>query len=153
MGKKSKVNTDEYEEASNHWFDDLPPLEESKPIPSPSTESTTKQLKLKERGKELLDQLANSRSKKNLSSDEKWMQRISSSGTTSDKIAAAVILIKEQPMSNLKSLQSLIAQSKKKGGKSNVPVVENLSELFVEDLLPPDRGLLYVFFLFCYFFL
>lgn len=142
MGKKHADSTsDLFEDESFHWYDSIPPIEIPKEKPDKSLKDTAKQLKLKERGKELLEKLAETHLKKNVSSEEKWMQKISSSGTTSDKIAASVIMIKEHPLSSLKTLQSMINQSKKKGGKANVPVIENLREIFIEGLLPPNRKL------------
>merc|ERR1712137_540901 len=131
-----------FEEPELLWFDAIPELEyKEKHRPSKSAESTAKQLRLKERGQSLLEQLASNAKDRSLSSDEKWMQKISSRGTTSDKLAAGLLLIKEHPPSQLKTLQGLIAQAKKKGGKSNVVVIESLKDLFLESLLPSDRPL------------
>ena len=143
MGFKKK-EADEWDEPGVMWYEASPELKmEGEKPPSKTKESTEKQLKLKERGRDLLEQLGDSKSR-GLHADEKWMQKISSSGTTSDKLAAGVILIKEHPLSNLKALHSLITQAKKKGGKANVPVIESLRDLFLESLLPADRQLKYV---------
>lgn len=144
MGKSKSANNDfssMYEDESTHWYDAIPTIDVPKEKPEKSLKDTAKQIKLKERGKDLLEKLAQTSKKNNTSSDERWMQKITSSGTTSDKIAASVIMIKEHPISSLKTLQSLINQSKKKGGKSNVPVIENLRDIFIDSLLPPNRPL------------
>ena len=68
-------------------------------------------------------------------------------GTAADKIAAATVLVQEDPVANLRSLETLLALVEKarvKGGKRGATqAVASLQELFRDALLPPDRKLRY----------
>ena len=81
------------------------------------------------------------------SADTRWLSAVRASGTAADKIAAATVLAQEDPVANLKSLESLLSLLEKarvKGGKRGaVQAVAALQELFRDALLPPDRKLKY----------
>ena len=81
------------------------------------------------------------------SADSKWLKLVRTSGTAADKIAAATVLAQEDPVANMKSLETLLALLEKarvKGGKRGaVQAVQALQELFRDALLPPDRKLRY----------
>ena len=136
-GKREQDYEDESEVV--HWYETAP---DSLPSDVESKEEVD-QFKLKQRGQELLEKLGDSQSKKNAYSEENWMHKISKAGTTKDKLTAGTILIKEKPLSNIRTLTTLIAQAKKKAGRANIPVVETLKDLFLLDLLPPERKLKY----------
>ena len=73
------------------------------------------------------------------SADSKWLKLVRTSGTAADKIAAATVLAQEDPVANMKSLETLLALLEKarvKGGKRGaVQAVQALQELF-RDALP-----------------
>ena len=81
------------------------------------------------------------------SAETKWLKLVRTQGTAADKIAAATVLAQEDPVANLKSLESLLALLEKarvKGGKRGaVQAIAALQELFRDALLPPDRKLRY----------
>ena len=81
------------------------------------------------------------------SADTRWLSSVRASGTAADKIAAATVLAQEDPVANLKSLESLLSLLEKarvKGGKRGaVQAVAALQELFRDALLHPDRKLKY----------
>eukprot|EP00899_Mesostigma_viride_P015893 jgi/Mesvir1/24304/Mv10992-RA.3 len=73
--------------------------------------------------------------------DMEWLRAIRSSGTSSDKVAALTVLIQEDPVANLKSLDSLLGLVSNKGGKRQaVTAIDAIKELFTSCLLP-DRKL------------
>lgn len=100
---------------------------------------------LKDEAKKLLDAetLAfNTRNAKaNKSSDYQWIKTVLSKGTASDKVAAYTVLIQDNPIYNLKTIQDLVGMVKV--GKKNdcLIVIQTLSELFLSDLLKPDQKL------------
>ncbi|XP_039281140.1 LOW QUALITY PROTEIN: CCAAT/enhancer-binding protein zeta [Nilaparvata lugens] len=73
--------------------------------------------------------------------DGAWLKTVFQKGTASDKIAAHVVNIQNNPLFSISSLTTLINMVKV-GKKEFSLVIDNLCELFVEDLLPPNRRLL-----------
>lgn len=97
-------------------------------------------LRLKDEGKKFLDaetatfQLKQSKSR---DSEMKWLRTALQQGTTSDKIAASIVLVQDNPKYNLGRLTSLVSQVR--GAKHNQcgMVIMSLKELFLADLLHP----------------
>lgn len=103
-----------------------------------------KMMELKQQGADVLDTMvANSKTKRTGSSEEKWLRAVSQSGTMSDKVGAAVMLVKSAPFQSAKSLDTLLSLAKKKGEGANLVALDALRGLFLEDLLPEDRRLHY----------
>ncbi|KXZ46949.1 hypothetical protein GPECTOR_39g443 [Gonium pectorale] len=75
-------------------------------------------------------------------SDAKWLQQVKRAGTSTDKLAAATLLVQEGVTSNMRALDQLVAlATKRSGGKELVrQAMEALQELFTTVLLP-DRKL------------
>ncbi|RLU23960.1 hypothetical protein DMN91_004168 [Ooceraea biroi] len=104
------------------------------------SKSETDVLRLKDEGKKYLDaetaafQMKQSRSK---DSEIKWLKMALQQGTTSDKIAANIVFIQDNPKYNLGRLVSLVSQVR--GAKHNQcdMVIASLKELFLSDLLHP----------------
>ncbi|XP_020285931.1 CCAAT/enhancer-binding protein zeta [Pseudomyrmex gracilis] len=100
---------------------------------------------LKSEGKKYLDaetaayQLKQHKSR---DSETKWLKTALQQGTTSDKIAASVVLVQDNPKCNLGRLASLISQVR--GAKHNQyrMLITSLKELFLNNLLDPKRKLL-----------
>lgn len=62
--------------------------------------------------------------------DAKWLQQVRRSGTTSDKVAALTLLLHENAVANLRSLDALLAWVlKRKGGRNVVAQVRRLELL------------------------
>ncbi|GLI62277.1 hypothetical protein VaNZ11_004885, partial [Volvox africanus] len=74
--------------------------------------------------------------------DSKWLQQVRRAGTSTDRLAAATLLVQESVVSNMKALDQLVSlATKKSGGKELVrQAFEALQELFTNALLP-DRKL------------
>ncbi|KAL0073542.1 hypothetical protein F4703DRAFT_1897086 [Phycomyces blakesleeanus] len=70
------------------------------------------------------------------------MSNILTSGTLNDKVSALTLLIQESPLHGVKTLDAMMAMTKKKGRKEAVMAVQSLKDLFVGSVLP-DRKLIY----------
>jgi len=113
--------------------------------PCKHSKSEADVLYLRDEGKRYLDaettafQLKQSRSH---DSETKWLKTALQRGTTSDKIAASIVLVQDNPKYNLSRLISLISQVR--GAKHNQcgMIITSLKELFLEDLLHPKFKLL-----------
>ncbi|CAH1391896.1 unnamed protein product [Nezara viridula] len=73
--------------------------------------------------------------------DTNWLKTMITKGTTKDKIAAHVISIQNAPMYSLSVLHGLISMVKASKKHDCASVMENLSDLFLEDLLIPSKKL------------
>lgn len=102
-------------------------------------------LHLRDEAKKFLDaeaaafQLKQSRSH---DSETKWLKTALQRGTTSDKVAASIVLVQDNPKYNLGRLVSLVSQVR--GAKHNQcdMIIMPLKELFLADLLHPQFKLL-----------
>jgi len=113
--------------------------------------SPEKVLQLFERAKKMHSELGVNRSLSSKPrSDEQWLRTVSQSGTLVDKIAAATVIVREDPVFQLSALDNLINAAKKRGGgeggrRASVVAINTLVELFTGDhLLPNDRRLRYI---------
>lgn len=102
-------------------------------------------LRFKDEGKKYLEaETATFQSKQSRSHDSemKWLRTALQQGTTSDKIAASIVLVQDNPKYNLSRLMSLVSQVR--GAKHNQcgMVIMSLKELFLTDLLHPNFRLL-----------
>ncbi|XP_034244442.1 CCAAT/enhancer-binding protein zeta-like [Thrips palmi] len=118
------------------WYTSLP----ADPEEFPSC-PTDKLEQLKEEAKNYLISDSNGYSiKASKSSEQNWMRSVMAQGTGKDKMAALTIMIQEKPLYNISALQSLIGLIKL-GKKECANCIDTLVELFVSDLLPPDKKL------------
>ncbi|XP_024383278.1 protein SLOW WALKER 2 [Physcomitrium patens] len=77
-------------------------------------------------------------------SDTRWLMTARRSGTSSDKVAAMTVMLQDNPMLNLRTLDALIGMVTSKGGKRHAAIgIDALKELFLSSLLP-DRKLKYL---------
>ncbi|XP_012533086.1 CCAAT/enhancer-binding protein zeta isoform X2 [Monomorium pharaonis] len=123
------------------WYEEYQKVER----PCKHSKSEADVLYLKDEAKKCLDaetaafQLKQSRSH---DSETKWLKTALQRGTTSDKVAASIVLIQDNPKYNLGRLVSLVSQVR--GAKHNQcgMIIMSLKELFLTDLLHPQFKLL-----------
>lgn len=75
-------------------------------------------------------------------SERKWFQTVMASGTLSDKVAALTLSIQESPFHSLPFVDRLVAMgNKKSASREREMATEALKDLFLQNLLPPNRKL------------
>lgn len=60
-------------------------------------------------------------------------------GTLTDKVAALTLLVQENPLCRLGSLETLVNMTTKKGKRECTAAVDSLKDLFINDLLPERK--------------
>ncbi|XP_045507814.1 CCAAT/enhancer-binding protein zeta [Colias croceus] len=75
------------------------------------------------------------------SSDHQWARTLLNKGTIGDRVAAATILIQDNPVYNLTALRNLVNNVKPAKKKDGIVIIDALSELLISDLLIPDAKL------------
>ncbi|XP_065340687.1 CCAAT/enhancer-binding protein zeta [Cloeon dipterum] len=70
-----------------------------------------------------------------------WMKTIMSKGTLADKVAAQIVQVQNSPIHSLALINNLTSMVKVGKKKECLQVMENLVELWLNDLLVPDRKL------------
>ncbi|XP_024524800.1 CCAAT/enhancer-binding protein zeta [Selaginella moellendorffii] len=127
------------------WYETAAGISSAIQFVEPEKEVADGFVQLKRKEAEALLQLVAvefERSRRN-SSDMRMIQSARRSGTSGDKVAAMTILIQENPVANLQTLDSLLAMVTSKGGKRHaLSGLDVLKELFIMSLLP-DRKLTY----------
>ncbi|XP_032678469.1 CCAAT/enhancer-binding protein zeta [Odontomachus brunneus] len=123
------------------WYEEYQKTEE----PCKHSVSEVNVLDLKEEGKRYLDAETNAfqvKQSKSKDSNSRWLKTVVKQGTTSDKVAASIVLIQDNPKYNLGRLITLVSQVR--GAKHNQcnMIVASLKELFLDDLLHPKFRLL-----------
>lgn len=80
---------------------------------------------------------------KGKSADMRMVSMAQKSGTTADRVAAITVLVQDNPLANLKALDTILGMVTSKVGKRHAGVgIDALKELFLISLLP-DRKLKY----------
>lgn len=79
---------------------------------------------------------------KSRNSEHAWLKTAISQGTSSDKVAASIVLIQDSPKHNLSRLTSLIGQVRAAKQNQCGIIIMNLRDLFLSDLLHPKFKLL-----------
>ena len=74
-----------------------------------------------------------------MSGDQKWINDVLKSGTTSDKIAALALVVQESPVHELSALDTLIGMAGKKEYRTSQLALEALKDLLIHNLLPDRR--------------
>lgn len=139
--KMKKTFEDDLAGGKKKWYEEYEKAEK----PCGHSVSEADVLRLRDEGKRYLDaetatfQLKQSRSH---DSNAKWLRTALQRGTTSDKIAASVVMVQDNPKYNLGRLTSLVSQVR--GAKHNQcgMIIASLKELFLADLLHPKFRLL-----------
>ncbi|KAF8417433.1 CCAAT-box-binding transcription factor [Tirmania nivea] len=117
----------------------LPTLQPAGEHPSPSLLQS-----LHTRGKELLEAENNLYSTIHLvkTSDRQFLSTIMTSGTLSDKVSALTLICQESPLHTTKTLETLLALSKKKSRSQAVAALAAIKDLLASGVvLPSDRKL------------
>jgi len=138
MKRFDKIDT---VDTKQKWYEEYQKTEEM----CKHSMSETDVLHLKDEGKKYLNaetaafQMKQSRSH---DSELKWLKTALQRGTTSDKVAANIVLVQDNPKYNLGRLTSLVSQVQ--GAKHNQydMVITSLKDLFLSDLLHPKFRLL-----------
>ncbi|XP_078050886.1 nucleolar complex protein 1 [Augochlora pura] len=137
-----KETEDEFTSSSNSkWYEEYPKQEK----PYKHSKSETEVLKLKDEAKRYLDaetsayQLKESKSR---NSETAWLKTALTQGTRSDKIAAAIVFVQDNPKYSLARLTMLINQVRVAKHNQCIMVIKSLRDLFLSDLLHPEFKLL-----------
>ncbi|XP_053980561.1 CCAAT/enhancer-binding protein zeta-like [Hylaeus volcanicus] len=136
-GLKGEATTD----GNSKWYEEYPKGKE----PCKHSISETEISNLKAEAKRYYDgetavfQLKESKSR---DSETAWLKTALTQGTTSDKVAAAIVLVQDNPKYNLSRITMLINQVRiAKHNQCNM-VIKSLKDLFLSDLLHPQYKLL-----------
>ncbi|XP_013178634.1 PREDICTED: CCAAT/enhancer-binding protein zeta [Papilio xuthus] len=135
---KHFAETLEYGERKK-WFHQIPE--------EPTASKTLSQDQIEELRKEASsalhgDTLAyETKSNRSGSSDQQWARTLLNKGAIGDRVAAATILIQDNPIYNLTALRNLVNNVKPAKKKDGIVIIDALSELFVSELLLPDLKL------------
>ncbi|XP_070382583.1 CCAAT/enhancer-binding protein zeta isoform X2 [Dermacentor albipictus] len=123
------------------WYEQLP-VGDSTTVPDNPPELVSAKRKLAEalfeHDKELYKKHGESRAR---ASDMRWVRTVLSKGVLADKVAAHTLLIQESPLHNLASVDALLAMVTPKGKKECLLAMDALRDLFLSDLLVPDKKL------------
>ncbi|KAJ8687434.1 hypothetical protein QAD02_023228 [Eretmocerus hayati] len=138
--KKSKF-LDELAANTKKWYEEFAKSEE----PNKHEKTDVEVLDLKSEAKKCLDSESSAyhlKQSRTHNSDYSWLKTAFSKGTTSDKVAAGIVLVQNSPKHNLNHLSSLVSQVKvAKHNHSNM-LISALRDLFLSDLLHPNFKLL-----------
>lgn len=126
----------EYEEKKK-WYHQLPeePATTSKTLTQDQVEELRKEANSALHGDTLAYETKTNRSG---SSDHQWAKTLLNKGAIGDRVAAATLLIQDNPVYNLTALRNLINNVKPAKKKDGIVIIDALSELLVSELLIPD---------------
>ncbi|KAK0176043.1 hypothetical protein PV328_000220 [Microctonus aethiopoides] len=136
---KEKMDNKYIDGDTKKWYEEYP----KGTSPCKHTKTEVEVINLKNEAKKHLDgetaafQLKQSKTR---DSEFEWLKTALSKGTSQDKIAAAIVLIQDNPKYNLARLITLISQINTKHNQSNTLI--SLRDLFLSDLLHPEYKLL-----------
>lgn len=141
MLKKDKIFSDDNNDGGKKWFTMYNDYEEVE-FSQLSKEEVEK---LKSEAQKLLEHetaLYDAKISKNpAKSENSWIRTIMSKGTVSDKIAAHIIAIQDGSMYTLPLLRNLINLAKVSKKNECIMVIDTLTDLFLSDLLRPNKKL------------
>ncbi|XP_077493721.1 CCAAT/enhancer-binding protein zeta-like [Amblyomma americanum] len=124
------------------WYEQLPE-DDCAPVLDNPPELVSAKRKLAENlfehDKALYKKQTESRSR---ASEMRWVKTVLAKGVLADKVAAHTLLIQESPVHNLASLDALVAMVTPKGKKECLLAMDALRDLFLSDLLVPDKKLI-----------
>ncbi|KAI8439721.1 hypothetical protein MSG28_013415 [Choristoneura fumiferana] len=122
------------------WYHQMPeePATVTKTLPQDKVEEMRKEASSALHG----DTMAyETKSNKNGSSDHQWARTLLNKGAIGDRVAAATILIQDNPIYNMNALRNLVNNVKPAKKKDGLVIIDALSELLVTELLIPDAKL------------
>ncbi|KAL1485638.1 hypothetical protein MTO96_001227 [Rhipicephalus appendiculatus] len=124
------------------WYEQLPEEGSAVAVADNPPELVSAKRKLAEalfeHDRELYKKHSESRAR---ASDMRWVRTVLAKGALADKVAAHTLLIQESPLHNLASLDALLAMVTPKGKKECLLAMDALRDLFLSDLLVPDKKL------------
>ncbi|XP_049882086.1 CCAAT/enhancer-binding protein zeta isoform X2 [Pectinophora gossypiella] len=136
---KHFAETLEFEERKK-WYHQMP--EEPSSITKTLTQEQIEELKKEANSALHGDTLAyETKQNRSGSSDHQWAKTLLNKGAIGDRVAAATILIQDNPLYNLTALRNLINSVKPAKKKDGIVIIDALSELLISDLLIPDTKL------------
>ncbi|CAH2061987.1 unnamed protein product, partial [Iphiclides podalirius] len=133
---KNFAETLEYGERKK-WYHQLPeePTVTNKSLSQDKIEELRKEASSALHG----DTLAyETKTNRNGSSDQQWARTLLNKGAIGDRVAAATILIQDNPIYNLMALRNLVSNVKPAKKKDGIVIIDALSELFISELLLPE---------------
>ncbi|XP_052747869.1 CCAAT/enhancer-binding protein zeta [Galleria mellonella] len=133
---KNFAETLEYEEKKK-WYHQMPeePNVTTKTISTEQVEQLRKEANSALHGDTMAYETKTNRSG---SSDHQWAKTLLNKGAIGDRVAAATILIQDNPIYNLTALRNLINSVKPAKKKDGIIIIDALSELLVSELLIPN---------------
>ncbi|KZC14631.1 CCAAT/enhancer-binding protein zeta [Dufourea novaeangliae] len=138
---KKELEDESTSGSNSKWYEEFSKREE----PCKHSKSETEISYLKDEAKRYLDaevavyQLKESKSR---NSEASWLKTALTQGTTSDKVAAAIVLVQDNPKHNLSRLTMIINQVRIAKHNQCVMVIQSLRDLFLCGLLHPKFKLL-----------
>ncbi|CAH0697721.1 unnamed protein product [Spodoptera exigua] len=132
---KHFAETLEYEDKKK-WYHQMPE--------EPSISKTLTQDQIEEMRKEASSALHGdtmayeTKASRSGSSDHQWARTLLNKGAIGDRVAAATILIQDNPIYNLTALRNMINNVKPAKKKDGIIIIDALSELLISELLIPD---------------
>ena len=141
MKPTPKIYGEDAETPDKKWYDEY----SKESLPCLHTKTEVEVIELKASAKKHLDaetaayQLKQSKSR---DSELEWLKTALTKGTSSDKIAASIVLIQDNPKYNLSRLVSLVSQVKSSKHSQSPLLITSLRDLFTSDLLHPEHKLL-----------
>nr|XP_049705961.1 CCAAT/enhancer-binding protein zeta [Helicoverpa armigera] len=133
---KHFAETLEYEDKKK-WYHQMPeePTTITKTLTQDQIEEVRKEASSALHGDTMAYETKSSRSG---SSDHQWARTLLNKGAIGDRVAAATILIQDNPIYNLTALRNLINNVKPAKKKDGIIIIDALSELLISELLIPD---------------
>ncbi|XP_076236757.1 nucleolar complex protein 1 isoform X2 [Calliopsis andreniformis] len=123
------------------WYEEFSKREE----PCKHSKSEAEVSNLKAEAKKYLDaeiSLFQLKESKTRDSEKTWLKTALTQGTISDKVAAAIILVQDNPKYNLARLTMLLNQVRSTKHSQCIMTIKSIRDLFLNDLLHPKFKLL-----------
>lgn len=123
------------------WYKEYPKGEE----PYKHSKSEAEVSNLKAEAKKYLDaeiSLFQLKESKSYNSETAWLKTALTQGTMSDKVAAGIVLVQDNPKYNLARLTMLVNQVRSTKHNQCIVTIKSLRDLFLADLLHPKFKLL-----------
>lgn len=132
---------------ASYWYEVPPPLpcssDPASPPPLPLPAATVAAYRTTAQGFWDAEQRAfDALRSADRSADAKWMRTVlGTGGTSSDRLAALVLLTQESPLHATRHLGALVSLAAKKSRREAQAAIDALRDLFLHALLPPGRRL------------
>ncbi|CAH1642423.1 unnamed protein product [Spodoptera littoralis] len=135
---KHFAETLEYEDKKK-WYHQMP---EEPPISKKLTQDQIEEMRKEASSALHGDTMAyETKANRSGSSDHQWARTLLNKGAIGDRVAAATILIQDNPIYNLTALRNMINNVKPAKKKDGIIIIDALSELLISELLIPDMKL------------